>query len=245
MILRRILTLILVTSGIAFGQVPAEQLAKPPADAQVWTITSSGGKVQHGKISLWTDSAGTHWSRMSMNLRGFITEIDEENRFAADGSLERLTVRGKVPEGDAAESYEVKDGTYTYTSPVDHATGKAAPNLEYVAFGGTFDSFTFILDALLKSPNHSVNLLPSGQAAMEPLTTLEVSNGTQKKTLTAYALTGFGLSPFPIWMDGQHFFGVAGVMNFLPQGWESASDPMNNAQDAALAKRAPALLAAL
>ena len=246
MILRSIVALVLATCGIAFAQVPPEQLAKPPADAQVWTITSSGGKVRHGQVNIWTDSTGSHWSRMSMNLRGFVTEIDEQNRFAPDGSLESLIVRGKVPEGDAAESYVVKNGAFTYTSPVDRGTGKTAPNLEYDSFSGTFpDSFTFILDALLKSPNHLVNLLPSGQAAIEELTTLEVSIGTQKKTLTAYALTGFGLSPFPVWMDGKRFFGTAGFLNFLPQGWESASDAMSKAQDAALSKRAPALLAAL
>ena len=245
MILRSLVPLVLATCGIAFGQVPPEQLAKPPADSQVWTIISGGGKVHHGQISLWTDSTGSHWSRMSMNIRGFVTEIDEQNRFAVDGSLENLTVRGKGPDGDAAESYTVNNGTFTYTSPVDHGTGKAAPNLEYVAFGGTFDSLTFIVDALLKSPKHMVSLLPSGQAAIEPLTTLDVSNGTQKKTLTAYALTGFGLSPYPIWMDGQRFFGVVGFISFLPQGWESASDAMNNAQAAALSRRAPVLLAAL
>ena len=245
MILRSIVPWVLASCGIALGQVPPEQLAKPPADAQVWTITSGGGKVRHGQISLWTDSTGSHWSRMSMNIRGFVIEIDERNRFAPDGSLESLTVRGKVPEGDAAESYVVTNGTFTYTSPVDHGTGKAAPDLEYVAFGGTFDSYTLIVDALLKSPNHSVKLLPSGQAAIEPLTTLDVSNGTQKKTLTAYAVTGFGLSPDPIWMDGQRFFGTAGFISFLPQGWESSSDTMSNAQNAALARRAPALLAAL
>jgi cytosine/adenosine deaminase-related metal-dependent hydrolase len=244
-ILRSIVALLLTTCGIASAQVPTEQLAKPPVDGQVWTITSSGGKVRHGQVIVWTDSTGSQWSRMSINLRGFITEIDEQNRFAPDGSLASLTVRGKVPEGDAAESYVAKDGAFTYTSPVDHGSGKTAANLEYVAFGGTFDSFTFILDALLKSPKHGVNLLPSGQAGIEELTTLEVSSGTQKKTLTAYALTGFGLSPFPVWMDGKRFFGIAGVLSVLPRGWESAEDAMNKAQDAALAKRAPALMAAL
>ena len=73
MILRSIVALVLTTCGIAFAQVPTEQLAKPPVDGQVWTITSSGGKVTHGQVNLWTDSTGSHWSRMSMNLRGFVT----------------------------------------------------------------------------------------------------------------------------------------------------------------------------
>jgi len=245
MILRSIVLFVLASCVVVFGQVPPDQLAKPPADAQVWTITSGGGKVSHGQVSLWTDSSGSHWSRMSMNMRGLVIETDEQNRFAPDGSLESLTVRGKVPEGDAAESYVVKNGAFTFTSPVDHGAGKAAPNLVYVAFGGTFDSYALIVDALLKSPDHSVKLLPSGQAAIEPLTTLEVSNGTQKKTLTAYAVTGFDLSPDPIWMDGQHFFGTADFVSTLPQGWESVSTALIDAQTAALSKRAPALVAAL
>ncbi|MBV9694646.1 MAG: hypothetical protein JO261_13190, partial [Alphaproteobacteria bacterium] len=127
--------------------VPGEQLAKPPADAKVWSITDLAG-TRHGQVALWTTPDGTHWSRFSLNLRGFISEIEEQNRFAPDGTLQSMLVRGTTPGGDAAESYSVKDGVYTYASPVDQATGKVRPNLYYVAFGGTFDSFLFILDAL-------------------------------------------------------------------------------------------------
>ncbi|HEY4940124.1 MAG TPA: amidohydrolase family protein [Rhizomicrobium sp.] len=227
------------------AQVPVDQLAKPPADAKVWTITSSDGAARHGQITLWTAADGTQWSRMDFNLRGFVTEIDEQNHFAADGSVDSIVVRGTTPEGDAAETYAVKDGGYSFTSPVDHGAGKAAPGLQYVTFGGTFDSFTFIVAAMLKAPDHSVALLPSGRGSIAPLTTLEVSNGSEKKTLTAYALTGFGLSPFAVWMDGDKFFGTAGVISFLPEGWEKAGAAMSKAQDAALAKLAPAQYAAI
>ena len=76
-------------AGSALAQAPAptqgtptEQLAKPPADAKVWAITSGGGVARHGQVSLWTASDGTHWSRFSFNLRGFASEVDEQNRFA-------------------------------------------------------------------------------------------------------------------------------------------------------------------
>jgi len=226
-----------------FAQAPVEQLAKPPTGARVWTITTGDGTVRHGQVSLWTDAGGTHWSRFSMNLRGFVSEVDEQIRFAADGTLESMIVRGKTPQGDAAESYQVKNGTYTWTSPVDRGAGKTRPDLEYVAFGGTFDSFLFIVDAMLRSPAHAVDLLPSGRGRIEPLTTLEVANGTDKKTLTAYAITGLGLSPFPVWMDGDTFFGA--VPGLLPQGWEKAGPALSKAQDDALAKLAPALTAKL
>jgi imidazolonepropionase-like amidohydrolase len=154
-----------------------------------------------------------------------------------------MIIRGKTPQGDAAESYQAKNGTYAWTSPVDHGSGKARPNLDYLALGGTVDSSIFIIDAMLRSPTHAVDLLPSGRGKIEPLTTLEVWNGKEKKTLTAYAITGFGLSPSPVWMDGDRFFGM--LPDFLPAGWEKAGPAMSKAQDDALATRAPALVAKL
>ena len=242
--IRRILALLAVLVAVpAVAQTPTDELAKPPADAKVWTITSSEGAAQHGQVSLWTDAGGTHWSRFSLDLRGFVTEIDEQNRFAPDGSLEALIVRGKTPQGDAAESYSVKDGTYSFASPVDHGSGKARAGLDYVAFGGTFDSFIYLIDAMLKSPDHSIDLLPSGRGKIEKLTSLDVSNGTEKKALTAYAITGFGLSPVPVWLDGDQFFAVS--PGFLPKGWEKIDSQLSKAQDEALALRAPALVAAI
>jgi len=212
----------------AFAQTPPDQLATPPADAKVWTLSNDNGSQIHGQMWAWTDSNGTHWSRFTLNLRGFKTDIDEQNHFAPDGSLQSLVVRGSTPSGDAAESYAVKDGNYVWTSPVDHGAGKARTDLGYVAFGGTFDSFLFIIDAMLKSPTHSIDLLPSGTGRIEPLTTATVSNGAESKTLTAYAITGFGLSPQPVWYDGDKFF--AFIPGVLPKGWESVDDALSKAQ---------------
>src|SRR5580704_7529958 len=102
--IRKVLFLLAATlAAPALAQVPTDQLAKPPADAKVWSITDPGG-TRHGQVSLWTDTGGTHWSRFSINLRGFKSEIDEQNRFAPDGTLQSLVVRGFTTSGDAAES---------------------------------------------------------------------------------------------------------------------------------------------
>jgi hypothetical protein len=238
--LRRAVTLALALGVMpALAQTSVNELASPPPDAKVWVITTDGGATRYGQVALWTDRSGAHWSRFSLSIRDFVTEIDEQNRFAADGSLQFLVIRGRTPHGDAAERYTVKDGAYTFTSPVDHGSGVAKPNLAYVAFGGTFDSLLVAIDAMLKSPSHSVDLLPSGSGSIVPLTTLEVSNGKEKRTLTAYAVTGFGLSPLPVWMDGTSFFAM--VPDFIPMGWEKAGGALGKAQDDALAKQALAL----
>src|SRR3954454_11721897 len=119
------LALAFFSSAALAQQTPVSELAKPPADASVWDITSSGGTAHHGTVSLWTTPDGTHWSRFSFNLRGFVSEVDEQNRFAPDGTLQSMIIRGHTPGGDAAETYEVKDGNYAWMSPVDHGSGKA------------------------------------------------------------------------------------------------------------------------
>jgi len=236
----------MLVAAPVFAATTDDQLAKPPADAKVWTLTSSNGVSRHGQTSLWTDKDGTHWSRFSFNLRGFVTEMDEQNRFAKDGSLQSIVIRGHNPQGDVGETYEVKNGNYSFETPVDHGEGKTAPDLAYVSFGGTFDSFTFLIDAMMKAPDHSIRLLPSGTGHIAPLTELDVTSAKgEKKHLTAYAITGFGLSPFPIWMDGNQFFGTPGVVAFMPEGWESVGAAMSKAQDDALAKLAPVQYAAI
>src|SRR5579863_2595528 len=99
MIRKMLVLAVALAATPAFAQTTVDQLAKPPADAKIWTISSSGGAAQHGQVAMWTDANGTHWSRFSMNLRGFVSEVDEQNHFAADGSLDSMVVRGFTPYG--------------------------------------------------------------------------------------------------------------------------------------------------
>ena len=98
---------------------------------------------------------------------------------------------------------------------------------------------------MLKSPTHSVDLLPSGQGTIEPLTTLEVSNGNGEED--AHRLRDHRLRPVAVPdLDGRRqVLRHAGVLDFLPEGWEKVGAAMSKAQDEALAKLAPALIAAI
>ena len=222
------------------ASVAKEDLAKPPANAETFLITSTAGT--HGKSQRWTQG-GARWSRESLNLRGFITEIDQELRFSSSGALVKQTVRGSDPQGDAAESFAVANGKYAFKSPVDSGEGEAKANQFYVSFGGTIDGAAALVDALRSAPNQTLDLLPSGRARLEPLTEGDFSDGKTTKHLTAYAIVGLSLSPLPIWHEGGRFFGVVNFLRYLPEGWENAASELSKAQDAALAKRAPAIYA--
>lgn len=225
---------------LAEAQTPAAELAQPPADAETWAIVSAAG--QHGTSRRWTTPDGVRWARENIVLRGFVTEIDQQMRVDDAGMLQNVTIRGVTPSGDAAETFNVADGRYRYQTPVDNGEGALAPGAYYGSFGGALDSTIAFVDALRRAPDSTLNLLPSGQARLQPLTTHEVSAGGQTKTLTAYSILGLGLAPFPVWYDGDRFFASIGFLSWIPTGWEGVVEELSAAQSAALATRGEALV---
>ena len=68
-------TAILSSGAATAAPVPREQLLVAPAGARHFTISSAAGK--HGDIWGWTMLDGRSAYRMSMSLRGWITETDQ------------------------------------------------------------------------------------------------------------------------------------------------------------------------
>jgi len=227
------------------AQVPVDQLAQPPADAQSFTVLSTAGT--HGKAAIWKAPDGSLMSRESINLRGQVFEMDQSARLGADGMLSSFIVRGITPTGDAAETFEIHDGVAHWKSPVDSGSSPYHDAAFYVAQGGTSTGSTqLLLEALLASPTRSMKLLPGGMAKAERLAEATVGEAGQKKTVTAWAITGLSPSPFAVWATADNkFFGSVGGLAFLPAGYEGAFQTLTKVQDEALAARSPALMKAL
>src|SRR5580692_10760013 len=85
------------------AQTPADQLAKPPASAQAFTILSSAGT--HGHAYIWKAEDGSTMSRDSLLLRGQVWEVEQTVVLGADRMPSKLVVRGVSPQGDVAESF--------------------------------------------------------------------------------------------------------------------------------------------
>ena len=223
---------------------PVQELAKPPADAQHFTVLSTAGK--HGESTRWVTAAGVRMGRESILLRGQIFEVDSAAHVGKDGMLESVTVRGFTPNGDAAENFSVIDGKAAWKSPVDAAGAPYTAPAEYVAFGGPIDLTADLTEALVATPGRSLALLPGGRARAELLATASIGEGTQQRTVTAYAVTGLSNTPIPVWVDNKgHFFASVGSLSWLPAGYENALTVLQAAQDEALAQNSPGLLRAL
>ena len=222
------------------AQVPTSDLARPPAGARQFTIVSVAGP--HGESWMWTTPDGTRMSRESLNLRGQVFELDAAGTPGADGMPSRLTVRGVTPSGDAGETFAIQNGQASWKSPVDASSAAYSAPRFYVPFGGPIDLAAWLIERLIVAPNQTLDLLPGGQARAEKLTTIDVGEGAARQTITAWAVSGLGSSPQPIWTDAAgRFFGSYNFIAWLPKGYESALGAMEKAQNDALATRVAGL----
>jgi imidazolonepropionase-like amidohydrolase len=239
-----LLAVALCVTSSTWAQVPADQLAKPPADAKVFSIVTNAGT--NGKMVVWTAADGTQMTRESINLRGQLTEIDESVKMGADGTPSMLAVRGTVSGGNAAETFSMANGQATWKSQVDGGTKPYAAGAFYLPFGGASpENYGLLIEALLKAPGHELALLPAGRAKVEKLTTATVGHGATKKTVTAWTVSGLAPYTEAIWTtaDGKFFATVNGLLlTTLPAGYEGERNNLVKAQDDALGAQSPALV---
>lgn len=226
-------------SSLQAAPPTVDQLAKPPANAQKFIILSKAGP--HGHAEAWKNADGTWMSRGSMNLRGQIFEVEQFTHFGRDGMPDQIRIRGFTPQGDNAETYVVSGGQATWKSQIDSGSAPYSQPAMYIAASVSFEG-AFLIEALLKSPNHEVALLPGGKATVEKLTTLQVGQGAARKTIICWGISGLGTSPAPVWTNEDNtYFGSGGVIGLLPAGYENELDAINKAQDDALAAKSPVL----
>ena len=233
-----------IVASAALAQVPAADLAKPPATARHFVIQSPGGK--HGDSWSWVTPDGTRVARETMNLRGQVVEVDSSGKVGADGMPSTLTIRGVTPQGDAAETFAINSGTARWKSPVDAGSAKYSGPAFYAAQGGPVDTTAWFLEALLATPDKTLTLLPGGKARAAKLTALQIGAGAAARTITLWSVTGVGTSPLPIWADANNkFFALTFGLAWLPEAYAGEQRKIEAAQAEAVAKQAPALLKAL
>jgi imidazolonepropionase-like amidohydrolase len=222
-------------ASVGMAQVPAAELAKPPANARHFVIQSTGGK--HGDSWSWVTPEGTRMARESMNLRGQVWEMDSSGTAGADGMPASLTVRGVTPQGDAAESFSIAAGKAQWRSPIDSGSSSYSGHAFYSSQGGPIDTSAWLVERLLASPDKSLDLLPGGKARATRLTSLEVNaSGGEHQTINLWAISGLSNSPIMVWADrSDGFFALTLGLAWLPETYAGEQQRMQAAQAAAMA----------
>ena len=223
-----------VSTAAISAPVPKEQLLVPPKDAAHYVVVSQAGK--HGDQWVWTQPDGSIAGRYSQSLRGWITEVDDVMKIGPDGLLTALTVRGVTPNGDAAETFTLKDGKAAWKASADSGEVAASPAF-YLATGGTVAQSIPFIEALAKAGTEGIALFPSGRASLEKGPTMQIQGPSGPKTVQLAWVRGIGPSPSPVWLDtnGKFFANVSFISTF-PTGYESNNKAMNDFQDVETAK---------
>ena len=234
-----------VLASVGVAQVPAADLAKPPANARHFIIQSTGGK--HGDSWSWVTADGTRMARESMNLRGQVWEMDSSGTAAANGLPASLTVRGVTPQGDAGETFSISEGKAHWHSPIDSGSASYSGQAFYASQGGPIDTSAWLIERLLASPDKALDLLPGGKARASRLTSLEVSaSGGDRQSINLWAISGISNSPIMVWADGSDkFFAVTLGLAWLPEAYTGEQKKMEKAQAVAMAAQTAGLARSL
>jgi hypothetical protein len=223
-----------ISSIVIAAPTPKEQLASPPADARHYTISSTAGK--HGDVWSWKMPDGRLAYRMSMSLRGWVTEDDEVVTLGPDLRPTAIMIRGFTDQGDATEDFTVDgNGVAHWKTAVDSGSAPFG-NKRYNTYGGPWLAADLDIDALVAAGDKGVDLLPTGHARITIGQSVQIDGPHGPKTVKLAFVRGYGFAPSPVWLDSDnHFFGNAGGISLLPEGYEASGPKLKTLQDHATA----------
>jgi imidazolonepropionase-like amidohydrolase len=222
-----------IATCAAAAQESKDQLATPPPDARHYTISSTAGK--HGDAWSWTRADGRVAYRMSMSMRGWVTEDDEVVTLGGDRRPTAIAIRGYTDQGDATEDFSVDEGVAHWKTAVDAGSAPFGTR-RYNTYGGPWLATDLDIDALVAAGEKGVDLLPTGHASITVGSSVQIEGPHGPKTVKLAFVRGYGFAPSPVWLDADnHFFGNAGVVSLLPEGFEASGPRLKDLQDQATA----------
>jgi len=212
-----------VSMGAGAAPILKEQLLTPPPSARHFTISSKAGK--HGDDWVWTLPDGRIASRMSMSLRGWITEVDEVATLGPDGRPVSVEVRGFTDSGDASETFKVDPaGVAHWQTAVDSGSAPFGAK-RYSNYGGPWFDGVEEAPAYLAAGTKGIELLPGGKGRIRIVRSVEITGPKGPETIKLAFSEGFGFAPRPYWMTKDNkFFGSAGQISLMPAGYEENAE---------------------
>ncbi len=163
------------------------------AETQDYVILSQGKVSGHHVITYGDDNVVRSEYHYKDNGRG--PDISEEFVLRADGTYERLSIRGTTSFGAKVdESYQRSGDQARWRSTSDHGDASVQGPALYWSVDGVADMPTAIR-FLARQPDAQLPLLPNGALKMRKLVETTVTAGSRSQTVQLLAFTGVGLTP--------------------------------------------------
>lgn len=217
---------------IAFG-LSAYQLLRPKSAFQ-----QVSGKKRTDKIFIQGNPAGTQTvgrqsdgtirAEYSYNDRGRGDHITATWKLDGAGVPVEYDGHGNdYMKAPIEEHFEIKDARARWKNRSEQGEHAVAGEAFYLPMNAPPEFSGVLARALLKAPNHKLQLLPGGEATIERAATVTLGNSE----LTEYRITGLGFSPQAIWLD--HNGTAASVSSWfsvVPDGVEGSIPQLRDAQ---------------
>jgi imidazolonepropionase-like amidohydrolase len=178
-----------------------------------------------GHLKVWQEGQD-NVSDYEYNDRGRGPHIRERMSLDPSSYITRATISGHNYLKDSVdERFSYANGTVSWKNHVEGEGSKAAPLQFYSSLDGTPAENDVLVQALLKAGGKPIPLFPTGEATIAKVRDLQISApGLPSRTVSLYAVTGFGFSPWYVWLDDtHHFFGsVSAWSSTIREGWQSA-----------------------
>jgi imidazolonepropionase-like amidohydrolase len=132
------------------------------------------------------------------------------------------------------ESFTLDQGLARWQNDAEKGERNLIAPAFYLSLQSVPEETALLANALLKTPERKLTLLPEGQATIRrgDETTLQSSAGSRH--VVSYEISGLGFSPEVIWLDddGSFFAAVSSWSAFIREGWEESAPKLLELQNA-------------
>jgi hypothetical protein len=153
---------------------------------------------------------------------------DATLKFGRDGTIASLEAHGHHEMGTTMAVAFMRDGDKAiWKSKEENGSREIKGSAFYVPICELPDTIGWLAKALIDAGG-SMPLLPVGTARIEKTVETTVQSSGEERRLHGYLITGLDLVPTHVWLnEDKSWFGtVSAWRSIVPEGWESAIDPL-------------------
>lgn len=132
-----------------------------------------------------------------------------------------------------AEVFTFESGVARWKNTAESGEKKLGANAFYSSMNGAPEEFALLAQALLKSRDKRLPLLPDGEASIERTGELTLKDGGRERRVVSYEISGLGFTPSTVWLDEDNSFfaSVSSWLSVIREGWESSQPALLKKQD--------------
>lgn len=202
------------------------QAAAPEAareEARTFVVMTGGTRIGAVEVTPLEDGYAIDYEFRN-NGRG--PTFAETVRLDDEGFPVFWTIQGHTTFGNQVdEAFTLENGAARWRDTTGETETTPAGPTFYSPQNSSPYTLAVTARALMRRDGMTAPALPGGELRLEEVERLNVSNGEETRQITVYALSGLGLNPGYVLMDGEAFFGtVSPSFAVLAEGFEGEDE---------------------